>query len=131
MAGPYCAGVTILHLMTMAAWRAWPPGATYAPESLTTEGFVHCTGDDAVMLTVANRFYRGVEDDLVVVSLDLARLTSAVRWEKAAPPDGSPAAADDPPFPHVYGPLERDAVTGVRRLVRDGAGRLVGYAPIA
>ena len=35
----------------------------YEPASLTTEGFVHCTGDDDTLLAVANRFYAAVDDD--------------------------------------------------------------------
>ena len=33
--------------------------------------------------------------------------------------------------PHVYGPLEREAVVGVRRVTRDGDGRFSGYEPMA
>jgi uncharacterized protein (DUF952 family) len=129
MSGPYCASVLILHLMTADTWRAWQPGSSYRPPSLQTEGFVHCTAGDDLMLQVANRFYRS-DDDLVVVALESADLGSEVRWEPPAHPDGS-AHGDGPLFPHVYGPLEREAVVGVRRVVSDGDGRFVGYAPMA
>jgi len=118
----------ILHLMPLDAWRMWRDGGPYEPASLATEGFVHCTGDDDLMLSVANRFYADQPDDFVVVSLDPQRLVSEVRWEAAAHPDGRPASADDPLFPHVYGPLDRDAAVLVRRLRRE-AGRFTGYAP--
>jgi uncharacterized protein (DUF952 family) len=123
--------VLILHVMTAEAWRSWRPGEPYAPASLSAEGFVHCSGDD-VMLDVANRFYASDEGDWVVVTLDPAELGSEVRWEPAAHPDGSPpdTAAGPVLFPHVYGPLEREAVVGVRRLVREG-GAFVGYGPMA
>ena len=41
-----------------------PPGGSYAPGSLATEGFVHCSGDDETLLRVANAFYRRLEDRL-------------------------------------------------------------------
>src|SRR4051812_25312763 len=108
--------------MGVAAWRAWEAGGDYEPPSLAGEGFVHCTAGDDLMLQVANRFY-GVDDDLVAVALDADLLTSEVRWEAPAHPDGAAAADDEPRFPHVYGRLDRRAVVGARRLVRDEAGR--------
>jgi uncharacterized protein (DUF952 family) len=83
---------------------------------------------------VANRFYAG--EELVAVTLETDRLTSEVRWEAPAHPDGTVggagagAGAGEPRFPHVYGLLDRDGVVGARRLVRDGDGRYTGYAPI-
>jgi uncharacterized protein (DUF952 family) len=121
--------VIVLHLMPAAAWRAWTAGAPYEPASLASEGFVHCTAGDELMLEVANRFYAGTDDDLLAVALETERLTSEVRWEAPAHPDGSDAAVDAPRFPHVYGLLDRDAVVGARRVVRDGAA-FTGYAPI-
>ena len=102
-------------------------GGSYEPASLAGEGFVHCTAGDELMLDVANRFYAGA-DDVVAVSLETDRLTSEVRWEAPAHPDGARAGADEPRFPHVYGPLDRDAVVGARRLVPDAGGRFTGYA---
>jgi len=119
----------ILHLMRLDEWRAWRDGGPYEPASLATEGFVHCTGDDVMLLDVANRFYGDV-DALVAVALDPARLTHEVKWEGPAHPDGSAPAAEAPLFPHVYGPLDREAVTGVRRLARVD-GRFAGYLPMA
>ena len=133
MAGPYCAAVLILHLMTATAWRDWRVGSPYCPRSLETEGFVHCTAGDELMLDVANRYYVATEGDLVVATLDSMALGSEVRWERSAPPDGSASEYVDgaPLFPHVYGPLEREAVVEVRRLVRDGGGRFEGYVAMA
>ena len=118
----------VLHLMPAAVWASWKAGGHYEPASLAAEGFVHCTAGDDLMIEVANRFY-GADDDLVAVALDTDRLTSEVRWEAPAHPDGSVAATDAPRFPHVYGPLDRDAVVGVRCVVRDGD-RFSGYAPM-
>jgi uncharacterized protein (DUF952 family) len=117
----------ILHLMPSADWARWRGDGPYEPASMATEGFVHCTGDDELMLTVANRFYAD-ESDLLVVTLDERRLTSEVRWEAPAHPDGSAPAESEPRFPHVYGPLDGAAVVEVRRLRRSGD-RFVGYEP--
>jgi uncharacterized protein (DUF952 family) len=117
----------ILHLLRENEWRALPAAGTWSPPSLATEGFVHCTGDDELMLAVANRFYRHEMAPLVVLSLDTARLASEVRWEAPAHPNGRAARDDEPRFPHVYGPIDVAAVGGARRLVRDASGLFVGY----
>lgn len=120
----------LLHLVLAAEWSRISSSQMYEPPSLTIEGFVHCTGDDETMLAVANRFYAGVDDEFVVLGLDPAALTSAVIWERPAHPDGSPAEPGEPEFPHVYGPLDLAAVSDVRRLVRDGNRRFIGFAPL-
>ena len=118
----------ILHLMPRPAWEQWRDAGTNEPPSLASEGFVHCTGNDDLMLAVANRFYSGEPGEVVVVTLDEGRLTREVRWEAPAHPDGTAPTDNEPLFPHVYGPLDREAVVRVRRLVRSGS-RFVGYEP--
>jgi hypothetical protein len=111
----------ILHLVTADEWAA----ATdpYAPASLATEGFVHATDDEATLLEVANRFYREVTGEMVVLVIDEAALEAEVRREAAAHPDGSATTAEEPLFPHVYGPIPHHAVTAVRRVQRAPDGR--------
>jgi uncharacterized protein (DUF952 family) len=118
----------IHHLLAAHEWMRRPKGA-YAPESLRTEGFVHCSADLDAVLGVANRFYRGLDGDVLVLDIDEDRLTSEVRWEAAAHPDGSPSTADDPAFPHVYGSIDDHAVVSVRLLVRDPDGSYVALSP--
>src|SRR5262249_7705116 len=116
----------ILHLLPAATWQALGDADSYGPASLEEEGFVHCSGDDDVMLDVANRFYADA-GALLVLSIDEHDLEAEVRWEAPAP---TPPNWDGPLFPHVYGPINLDAVIAIRRLVRDG-GRFVGYAPVS
>jgi glutathione S-transferase len=56
---------------------------------------------------VANSFYRG-RTDVLLLSIDESKLTAEVREENA---EGSAEV-----FPHIYGPLNVDAVVSVRRL---------------
>jgi uncharacterized protein (DUF952 family) len=120
--------VILLHLLPEQEWLGLPEGtATYAPASLATEGFVHCTSGDDPMLQVARAFYAEVGDALVVLSLDADRLTQEIRWEEPVP--AAPPGATVTLFPHVYGPLDLTAVVGVRRLRRDAMGRFVGFEP--
>lgn len=85
-----------------------------SPESLQTEGFVHCSTREQLLAT-AERYFRGVEG-LRVLLLDPARLQAELRYEPPSGP-GSP----DELFPHLYGPINPDAVAGETVLqIRDG-----------
>jgi uncharacterized protein (DUF952 family) len=115
----------ILHLIPELAWRSHPTGEPLAPASLSTEGFVHCTAGDDLLLRVANALYRGERRSFVVLGIDERRLSAPVRWE--APPGADPLASEQ--FPHVYGPIDADAVVEVRSVVRAGDGSFVGFGP--
>ena len=112
----------ILHLVPLATWSTQPPGAAYAPASLAAEGFVHCSPDVPTALAVANTLYAGAEEPMVALVIDADRTGHPVKWEQAepAPPPGVDPATS---FPHLYGPIERSAVTGVLHARRDLAGR--------
>jgi uncharacterized protein (DUF952 family) len=97
---------TIYHLALRQAWEANPQQA-YRPDSLAGEGFIHCS-NSAQVAGAANRFYAG-QQDLLVLHIDPARLTSPVQEE--------PSASGER-FPHIYGPLNRDAVVVVQPLAR-------------
>jgi len=97
---------TILHITTEAGWgQAQQDGQLISP-SLADEGFIHCSTQAQVEAT-ANRIFRG-SGDLLLLEVDPARLTAPLKWERATD------VGDD--FPHIYGPLNVDAVIGTRPL---------------
>jgi predicted cupin superfamily sugar epimerase/uncharacterized protein (DUF952 family) len=122
----------ILHLLPQAGWDRLQAGEPWAPPSLATEGFVHCSPDEATTLAVANLLYRDEPGaagtgrapactPMVVLVLDEARLGDALRREPAdpAPPGVDPATR----FPHVYRAIELGDVDSVRYARRDPDGR--------
>jgi len=98
----------IFHLAARAEWEEAQRSGRYdrstAGRSLEDEGFIHCADEDQVA-GVAEAFFAG-RSDLVLLVIDPAKLSSPVRRERR---DGS-----DQAFPHVYGPLNVDAVAEVR-----------------
>ncbi|AEF41391.1 DUF952 domain-containing protein [Hoyosella subflava] len=115
----------MLHLMPLAAWRAHS-GAWIRPGSLATEGFIHCTSDEATLTAVANHFYRGHPGDFVVLVIDPEAVSAEIRYEAAAPAP-PPGVASDVLFPHVYGPIENSAVVSAMYARRDLTGEFVGF----
>jgi hypothetical protein len=47
-----------------------------------------------------------------------------------SPPSGGVEQSQEPLFPHIYGPLNRDAIMGIRRVVRGADGAFIGFAPL-
>ncbi len=90
----------IYHLALPADWGSAEERGPYAVStrglSLADEGFIHCSFAHQIE-PVANSWYRDL-DELVIIRLDLERLTSEVRVEPSS--DGSGEL-----FPHVYGPI--------------------------
>ena len=116
----------ILHLLT--ADEAANAGDDYFPAAYAADGFVHCTGDDATLLVVANAYYRDRTEPMVAWTIDTDELASEVRWEAPAPPDGSVRPdSSSIRFPHVYGPIARRALIATRAVHRDEHGAFVGY----
>ena len=94
----------ILHLVAAADFDA-DAAEPYAPPSLAEEGFVHCSSPEQVAGT-ARLLFAGTTDLLLLV-IDPRRLGDVtVRWEDTY---GLGRA-----FPHVHGPVPRDAIVEVR-----------------
>ncbi|MFE3142427.1 DUF952 domain-containing protein [Streptomyces scopuliridis] len=115
----------IYHLLPLGDWRR-DPDQPYAPASLATEGFIHYSPDEPVTLAIANAFYRDTARPLLALLIDEESLKARLVWERAE--KAPPGVADDTRFPHVYGPLNRDAMTGIREVEWDATGAAVALA---
>ncbi|MFD7628306.1 DUF952 domain-containing protein [Streptomyces sp. NPDC059851] len=107
----------IFHIVPLSDWTA-APDLPYAPPSLDSEGFVHCSADRPTALGIADAHYRDVPGPLLAVELDERALTSEVSRE------GESGGR----YPHVHGPLDRAAVIRVWEVVRR-AGAAAELAP--
>jgi glutathione S-transferase len=107
----------IYHMLRAEVWEAVRLGARYDGDTLASEGFIHCTAGERNLLQVARRFAAQPGQWLVLV-LDPARIAADVRWE--VQPDGMA-------YPHIYGPLNLDAVVEVCSFPRDPEGRFLAF----
>ncbi|MFD6291460.1 DUF952 domain-containing protein [Streptomyces sp. NPDC060205] len=117
----------ICHVVPLGEWSARPE-APYAPASLARDGFIHCAPDEETALAVVNAFYRSSPRPLLALVLDEARLTARLEFE-AADPTPPPGVGADVLFPHLFGPLNRDAVERVLEIRWDDDGRAAGLQP--
>ena len=96
----------IFHITTLQEWEKAKPTGHYASPSLVSEGFNHCCTDSQVE-GVLKRYFSG-KTDLVKLHIDPAKLKSQLVY------DWSPSVQDT--FPHIYGPINVDAVLEVEKL---------------
>ena len=95
----------IYHITTSTDWIAQQHSPTYEAASLATEGFIHLSQNEQVA-GVLERYYQNVPD-LLVLHVDPAKLTADLRYE---------AATNNELFPHVYGPLNKDAIVNIETI---------------
>jgi glutathione S-transferase len=98
----------IYHIAARADWeRALRDGAYVTSTrgvTLAEQGYIHAS-EAAQVAGIANAFYTGTGEDLVLLVIDPARVQAEIRYEDVP--------GVDAPFPHIYGALNPDAVTAV------------------
>ena len=102
----------LFHLAEPAYWVAAQDSGAYSRSTrgrtLADEGFIHAS-TEAQWQRVRASIYADHPGALVLLVIDSELLRSEVRMEIGDPVTGEL-------FPHVYGPIEFDAVVDVRRL---------------
>ena len=104
----------IYHITTRAAALEARQSGEYRTESLLSQGFIHFS-QIFQTLGVANAFYAG-QTDLVILVVDVSRLKAELKFEEPIHPGAAASTvlpAADALFPHLYGPLNFDAVDQV------------------
>ncbi|MGE5560141.1 MAG: GNAT family N-acetyltransferase [Chloroflexota bacterium] len=78
------------------------PLKPYLPAAFAADGFIHCTDGRQAVSIILTINYREDPEPYVYLCIDKDRVTSEVRY-------------DDPAriYPHIYGPLNRDAIIAV------------------
>jgi uncharacterized protein (DUF952 family) len=103
----------IYHLVPIDYWESQPTDRPYTPADYASEGFIHCTRGEEQIAVVANRYYRDDQRRWLVLVLDEQAITSEIAYEPGR---------DGLLYPHIYGPLNREAVIKVLPMPRDPDG---------
>lgn len=100
----------IFHITDPAIWAASEQHGEHTGSTrgvdLAQEGYIHCSTAQQ-WPGVIERYYADATD-LVLLHIDETKLTSPLVYEQLP---GMPE-----PFPHVYGPINVDAVVAAQRL---------------
>lgn len=102
---------TTFHVVAGAYYRDCDAEADYAPESFEREGFIHCTDGAENVAATANRYYTADRRMYIALVIDKSLVRAEVRYE-------DPAGI----YPHIYGPLNRDAIVTIVPMLRNADG---------
>lgn len=98
----------IYHVVLPQVWERFKGRPSYQPESLATEGFIHCSYPSQLDV-VLKRYYRGAER-VLILKIDTDKLLSKLVKEPST---------NDEIYPHIYGRLNQSAVVGIEERVLD------------
>jgi len=101
----------IFHIALRTQWEHARNQDAYRGETLEREGFIHCSTLGQV-LGVANAVFRG-RHDLLLLLIQTSGVSSPLRYE----------GATSEKYPHIYGPIPREAVITVYDFLPDEQGR--------
>ncbi len=90
----------IYHVTTQMAWQQAQADGHYTAPSLALEGFIHLSTAEQVA-GVLERYYAG-QTHLLLLHVDETRLSATLKYE--------PAPSVNELFPHLFGPLNLDAI---------------------
>lgn len=107
------------HGTPKAYWDSLDPAEPYLPADYERDGFIHCTDGAEAVSIVLTLHYRQLPGEWLVLYIDRDRVTSPVRYDDAAKI-----------FPHIYGPLNREAIIAVREIGRADDGTFLKPAPL-
>ncbi len=110
----------VFCLMEKSAFEDAVRSGDYEPESLAGEGFVHCSQLHQTV-EVADAFYASITN-VVLTRIERAKVHSNILDEEAADERFQGRGES---FPHIYGPLNMDAVVEVADMPRDETGRFI------
>ena len=100
----------IYHIVLPEVWERFKDRPSYAPESLTSEGFIHCSYPGQLE-AVLKRYYRGVEK-VLILKIDTEKLYAKLVKEPST---------NNEMYPHLYGRLNHNAVVDIEERTLDSA----------
>ncbi len=106
----------IYHITTQANWDQFKDLPSYQAESLTTEGFIHCSYAEQLE-TVLKRYYSNFPK-ILILSIETEKLMSELVEE---PSTGGEI------YPHIYGRLNHTAVIGTEERLMLVKGTTIDY----
>lgn len=118
----------ICHITMRAAWEAAKASGEFRSPEFDDLGFIHCSTPEQAPL-IANSLFAG-RTGLVLLVIDPSRLKSPVRWEPPHAWTGRlPGFTQGSMFPHVYGPIDIDAVVRTVELIPNATGTFILPTP--
>ena len=102
--------MSIYHLISRQGLDAQSDSEFILDDTNMASGFIHCCTAEQLPGVIA-RYFPSDNSNLMVVELNPDALSEELLWEPATDSDGL--------FPHIYGPINRDAIIRVEAYSAD------------
>lgn len=96
----------IYHLTQKKYWEEALTRGFYDAPSLYSEGFIHCSEKEQVNGTL-DRYFKG-QSEILVLTIEKSKIQSRLQYDFST--------SLNQKFPHIYGPLNIDAVIDVQMI---------------
>lgn len=96
----------IYHVVHSDEWNRQLGLSNFTPPDFQHEGFIHCCTKEQLP-GVLERYYNGVSG-LLLLHLDESKLSSELKYE---------SSTNNEKFPHLFGPINREAVVKIEPIV--------------
>ncbi len=103
----------IYHIVLPEVWETFKDEELYEAESLTTEGFIHCSFEGQLE-GVLERYYKDT-DKVLIMEIETEELLSKMVSEPST---------NDELYPHIYGKINKSSIVAIeeRKLSTDKHG---------
>ncbi len=103
----------IYHVTTRENWEEAIKKGVYNHASLQTDGFIHASDKDDLLIT-AELYFKEL-DDLVLLAIDPEKVTSPIKYELVDERNSL--------FPHIFGPVNIDSIVDAPPFVKNNSGK--------
>lgn len=107
----------IYCLVPKSYWEQFADREEYISRGYAEEGFIHATKGDDLVCRVADRVYITFTEELYLLVVAENQVSVAVKYE---------TASDGLSYPHIYGPLNIEAVVDVKRMEKQNGNWTIG-----
>ncbi|MFP4496616.1 MAG: DUF952 domain-containing protein [Vulcanimicrobiota bacterium] len=104
----------IYHFVENEYFRHFKDKTQYFSPDFFNEGFIHCTGEPNVVISICNNINRNSPHDFVLLKIDENKVKAPVIYEK------NPGSHIE--FPHIYGFINKDAIVDIKTMQRTSSG---------
>ena len=94
----------IYHVVMPDYWARFVKKDAFTPPTFEEEGFIHCCTEEQINY-VLTTYFKGVVE-IFLLKIDAELLTAELKIEPA----------NGQHFPHIYGPINKSAIVGVKKL---------------
>ncbi len=105
----------IYHFALEKSWKKQLKEGNYKPDSLNKQGYINASSWEQIKATYYKHFSR--PNQLLIIVIDPLKVKSEIKYENSS--------EGDQLYPHIYGPLNQDAISKIETVRLDSEGNVI------